>query len=161
MSMLWAAKQVTPAMLEEIKRNPGLLDGILKEAAVGVGALDLDKAWNGIHWILTGEIAGGDPPLSKIIYGGTEIGEDMGYGPARYLTAQDVREVADALSVLPRDSLRQRYDPAAMDEAGVYPSGWADEPEEGLTWLLERFDLMAPYFQDAAKKGNAILTFLY
>jgi hypothetical protein len=159
--MLWAAKQVTPQLLEECKRNPALIQQLLDEAAAGAGALNLDKAWNGVHWLLTGNIAPGDTPASRIIYGGTEIGEDIGYGPARYLSPQEVREAASELSKMAQESMIHRYNPQEMDEAGVYPSGWADDPKESLAWLLESYQRLVPYFLDAAAKGNAMLTFLF
>lgn len=48
--------------------------------------IDLDKAWNGIHYLQTGAALEGDPPLNFILFGGVEIGfEDVGYGAARAL----------------------------------------------------------------------------
>ncbi len=47
--------------------------------------LDLDKAWHGLHWLLTGTADDTDTPAGQAILGGTEIGEDKGYGPSRLL----------------------------------------------------------------------------
>src|SRR5512135_1798793 len=65
--------------------------------------LDVDKAWNGIHFLLTGDAQHGTPPLGFIV-GGKPLGDiDVGYGPARGFDAAEVRAIADALRPLTRD----------------------------------------------------------
>ena len=63
--------------------------------------------------------------LSQTILGGVEFGEDLGYGPARYLTLDQVGQIADELN---RPALQAemsaRFDPARMSELGIYPQGW-------------------------------------
>src|SRR5687767_14577361 len=55
--------------------------------ALGAGeglVTDLDKAWHGIHYLLTGTAAEGGKPLDFLVSGGREVGNvDIGYGPAR------------------------------------------------------------------------------
>src|SRR3954470_8881166 len=61
-------------------------------------ALDIDKTWHVIHFLLTGEAWGGEPPLVDAVLGGTELPEtDAGYGPFRYLTPAEVRATSQAL----------------------------------------------------------------
>src|SRR5438270_9992408 len=42
---------------------------------------DVDKAWHGIHFLLTDSDWEGEGPLAFILHGGREINEDLGYGP--------------------------------------------------------------------------------
>lgn len=42
--------------------------------------------------------------------GGTELGEDLGYGPARGLTAAEVQAVSAALSAISGEQLWSRFD---------------------------------------------------
>lgn len=42
----------------------------------------MDKAWHGIHYLLTGTAWEGDPPLNFLVTGGREVGtEEIGIGP--------------------------------------------------------------------------------
>src|SRR5512137_2747770 len=67
---------------------------------------DLDKAWHGIHWLLTGSTDGGDEPFCFLMFGGEPVGDvDVGYGPARALTSQQVAAWSSALSGISRDEL--------------------------------------------------------
>jgi len=49
-------------------------------------SVSLDKAWHGLHYLLCGALEPAPGPLGQAVFGGTEIGEDQGYGPARYFS---------------------------------------------------------------------------
>ena len=118
--------------------------------------LRIDKSWHGIHFLLTGSAWGGKPPLSNAVLGGQEFGPDLGYGPARYLTPDQVREVAAALDEIINAILRGRFNPKAMTKAEIY-SWHEDEGEGGLEYFLEYYAQVRAYFQQAARKGNGML----
>lgn len=51
--------------------------------------LSIDKTWHAIHFCLTRDPWGGEPPLVYAVLGGVPLGDDdLGYGPARFLTAE-------------------------------------------------------------------------
>lgn len=124
------------------------------------GSVDLDKAWHGIHWLLTRTAWGGDPPLAWAIVGGEDIGDDMGYGPARVVTPEQVREVAAALASLDDAGLAQRYDPEAMQAQQIYPTVWTRDGEEALGYLQHYFHVLARFYADAAQRGDAVLQWI-
>src|SRR5262252_6456460 len=103
--------------------------------------LDVDKAWNGIHFLLTGDANGGELPLGFIL-GGEPLGDiDVGYGPARAFDADQVRAIAAALTPLTRDVLAPRFDPAQLRAHNVYPGfrdGW-DQPDD-RDYLLDHYE---------------------
>ena len=67
--------------------------------ASGKGAsISLDKAWHGVHYLLCGKAEPGTDLESQAVMGGTEVGEDLGYGPARYFDADKVADIARELS---------------------------------------------------------------
>lgn len=48
--------------------------------------------------------------MNDVVLGGAPIGElDVGYGPARYLSPAEVKEVFEALNGLDWESLDDRY----------------------------------------------------
>lgn len=119
---------------------------------------DLDKSWNGIHYLLTGTAVEGDAPLNFLIHGGREVaGIDVGYGPARVLTSREVMEIGAALATIDRDELRRRFDPEAMAEAQVYPDIWADDAENALGYCLEYYDDLKSFIARAVTAGNGIV----
>src|SRR5262249_47562522 len=56
-------------------------------------SVSIDKAWHGLHYLLCGAPEPAPGPLGQAVFGGTEIGEDQGYGPARYFTVPPVPEI--------------------------------------------------------------------
>jgi len=120
--------------------------------------LCIDKAWDGLDYLLCSAMDTRQVPLDLAILGGREIGDDHGYGPARYLDTSEVRAVGAALSTVTHDTLRLHYDAAAMNEAEIYPGRWDDLPEsEHLDWLLQAFDEVCRFYQGAANHRNAVL----
>jgi hypothetical protein len=127
--------------------------------------LDVDKAWQGIHFLLTGTAWEGDPPLNFINSGtaGTWVGDvDVGYGPARAFDSGEVRAIAEELDKLPPASLRSRFDPQTMMDEGVYPEIWDRDPAEDdtLGYLLEYYDDLRSFVRRTADRGDGMLVYL-
>lgn len=122
---------------------------------------DLDKAWHGIHYLLTGSDWAGDPPLCYLLAGGEEVGDiDVGYGPARVLRSAQARAFHEALAGLPDDQLAGRYDPAAMTDADLYPSIWADTDSEPLEYLMEYLGDLRGFVAETAERGLGLVIWL-
>ena len=92
--------------------------------------LDMDKEWHGIHFLLNGTAWSTEGDYGQVVFGGQEVGADLGYGPARILYADQVSDLSRHLSDLSPDSLRERYDPAAMSNEMIYPDVWVREGNE-------------------------------
>src|SRR5690349_11334743 len=83
-SLLASPEQVTDFLRDSGGEDVGLSEN----------RLDLDKAWHGLHFLLTGTDWGGTPPLNFIVAGGETIGDvDVGYGPARAFTPEQLAEI--------------------------------------------------------------------
>jgi hypothetical protein len=121
--------------------------------------LSIDKAWHGLHFLLIGDAESTDGELGPVVLGGTEIGEDEGYGPARYFEPGEVAALAAALDRDGvEDEIAARYDPARMTELSIYPFGWEDDEEDEREWLLDAFREVRAFYRDAAADGSAVVT---
>lgn len=122
---------------------------------------DADKSWHAIHYLLTGTAEGGSFPLSFILNGGQQLGdEEVGYGPARIFTPTETAEIADALSGFTEESLKTRYDGKAMDRAKVYPQIWGRESEDNFDYAWENFVALREFIQTARTSGSYLLFYL-
>jgi Domain of unknown function (DUF1877) len=115
--------------------------------------LQLGKAWHGVHWLVTGRVDGGDPPLSDLISGGEKIGPDLGYGPATILPADTVAQVSKALDAIPADGLRAKFDLDKALAESIYSVQSAGDAE----WLIESYAELAAFYDFAARNGRAVL----
>jgi len=163
MGMIAGFRRLGDADLTRLRDEPELIiDYLGEEEPEGFGPfaeLDVDKAWHAIHFLLTGTAWEGEPPLNFIASGGTEMGDDLGYGPARGLTSAETRTLAKALEALPVESLMQRFSPAALTEAEIYPEIWDRPAKEDDTrgYVAEYYEQLRTFILDAAADGEALL----
>jgi hypothetical protein len=161
MGMTASFASITPDELEELKRDASNTHDLLfvrvnsGDVASGV---DIDKSWAAIHFMLTGSQWGGSEPELLPILGGTEIGADIGYGPARYLTPEQVLAAHRVLEPIPAAELKKRFVPAELEEADIYPTGiWLDEGMDGFEYIEHWYGQLRAFYAHAAKNGNAVL----
>jgi hypothetical protein len=124
---------------------------------------DLDKAWHGIHYLLTGTAWEGDPPLNFLLAGGREVdGIDVGYGPARTFSAVETRDIAAALARVSDQELRRRFAPDEMMHLEIYPEIWDRDPEEDdtLGYLMESVSSLRQALEIAVGRGYGLLVTL-
>lgn len=122
--------------------------------------LYLDKAWHGVHWLLARNAGSNDKPASKIVMGGTEIGQNLGYGKARYFSPVEVKRIAKLLAAIAPADLKKNYDPAQMDLANVYPNDWTEWEKDGerpFEMLLAAFNDVKAFYLRAARDGHAVV----
>ena len=137
MSMIMNLLRISKQELENYIQTPSLFEeklDVLYESEDNDDAfLDIDKAWSGILYLLTGKaFASGSPEdevdsLNRIFFSAQFFDEDMdvGYGPAHYLTPERVE--------------------------------WN---EEDFEYLYSHFQALQSFFATAASRGEAIVTFL-
>jgi hypothetical protein len=159
MSMIGNYLPVTQAELDALYRDPnGIADFLVAHRD---RIIDIGKAWHGIHFMLTGSVWDGPEPLNGVVLGGLPIGDiDLGYGPARGLSAARVKVVAEALEPMTEAIFCTRFDPGAMAQETIYPQIWAREGPEALKFLVEYFAVVRRVFLDAARNGHALILFV-
>jgi hypothetical protein len=143
---------VTPAEYEAIMR-PLRDAGAFGEAK---NVLNLDKSWHALHYLLTGSAEPVDTPLGQSILGGTDIGPDLGYGPARLLPPDQVRLIATALSKVSKETLVSCFDLPAMQTAKVYACSTESDLELAQSYLAR----IIHFYAEAAAVGSAMLLYL-
>ena len=79
------------------------------------------------------------------------------YGPVRYLTPDEVVEVADALSRISTDDLKAVYSVQALCDADREASWLWEDTESGREYLLSHYEHLAAFYQAAARENKAVL----
>ncbi|MDH4203038.1 MAG: YfbM family protein [Phycisphaerae bacterium] len=119
---------------------------------------DIDKAWFGIYFLLTGTTGVGKPPLNFLIIGGQEVkGCDIGYEPGRMFTSMQVKEIDEALQAISREEFESRFDPAKMMEEDIYPNIWDRPKEESLEYISENFVGLKKYIHRTAEQNMGMI----
>ena len=172
MGMLFEARMVSEQEAAEAQSSPDRLEALL-ESDDPDRVVDVDKAWHGIHWLLTGSPDDRPPAPRKrglfrrsapepdpagaewlAVLGGEPVGDDN--GSVRLLTPEQVAAVAAVLAPLDRDALGGRVDLLAMEAAELYPDIWGEEDvyEE---YLGPNYEVLRDFYLRAAAEGSAVL----
>ena len=155
--------RLSPITIEEV--DP---DAVPPEGATLVDPeshLDLDKAWQPLHFLLTGTALEGDEPGCYLVRGGEELAEDeeLGYSSIRALTPHQVSLFDEFLRKLSHDTLRQRFDDQRMLALGVYAKprrGARSGAEDEVVQVVEAFDALQSFIADTAKEGCGAIVYL-
>jgi hypothetical protein len=147
---------VAPDQVPELSRDEKALSELLFGGTPDA-RLEMDKEWHGIQFLLNGDPWSTRGTYGLVIFGGKEIGADLGYGPARVLTPRQVKDIASNLETLPIEQLRRRYDPKAMTRAEIYPGVWEREGPQALEWLLVGYRKLVDFYARAAAQGKAVI----
>jgi hypothetical protein len=154
----------SPVLQRELERQIERANAATRAAVSAGGSgpvLDLHKSWHVLHYLFTGEAHGGNPPANALL-GGRELGEDMGYGPARLHEPAATAAFARFLAPLTAAELQRRIDIRRMSALGIYCCD--DDGESGAAEINgdvgHYFPLLQGFVAEAAKDGHGLLMWL-
>lgn len=162
MSMIGHYLKLSSEQLAEIVGNPSKAGDLAypEDGNYPLDALDIDKSWHLIHFLLNGETWGGEGPLADAVLGGHELPDtDAGYGPFRYLEPEEVKSTAEALAAVSSAVLWSRFDAQRVQDAEIYPTPWGGD-EGDREYIEQNFEALKKYFSEAAGSGSALLLYL-
>lgn len=122
---------------------------------------DIDKTWQIIHFLLTGDSYEGSPPERNVIFGKSILSDevDIGYGPARFLNVIEVKEVHRFLQGLSADELWGRFDLDAIRKANVYPENWTGD-EEDREYLTDYYLNLVDFYARASENNLCLIQYI-
>lgn len=162
MSMILCLKPATDAEINDLLKDPETIDDFLdieEESAY----TELDKAWHGIHFILTNSDWEGDEPLCFLLSGGRSVGDiDVGYGPARALTSDQVAAFDSALEKIDETEFRKRFNPKAMSDNEIYPSIWdrTEDEDDTIGYLCSYFDDLKIFLKTTSQTRKGMIVWM-
>jgi hypothetical protein len=120
--------------------------------------IDVAGAWQGLHYLITGDPWDGRAPESDIVCGGrlltengsAELGMDV-----IYLAPERVKPAADHLATTPFAEIARRFDVQRMIAAEVQDAAeWTAETRDRV--LRPCYEALGRFFAAAATDGQAI-----
>jgi len=121
---------------------------------------DVDKMWHGVYFLLTGTSYEGETPVNLLLHAPPVSGEDMGYGPARGLSAAQTKALSGHLDGLPTSIVVSRFDGARMTALTIYPGIWDEDPAELKDELGGAFDRLQAYCRRCAGHDLGMLAWI-
>jgi Domain of unknown function (DUF1877) len=175
MGMYCELRQLNPDYAQKLLADPDQVlhyaerveSGRLPKEAQGED-LNLDKAWHGLHYLLTGTAWEGAEPAGYLLVGGQQVGDEQahdvfGYGPARILMPGEVAAFSTYVgTALSTAAVQQRFDPADMTRLDIYPEVWdrTDEAESNLEFLTDAAAELRGFLRRTAAAGLAVIIYM-
>lgn len=135
------------------------------ETAEDVELYDMDKLWDGLHFLLTGASAGApikDNLLSEAVIGTDLFSRDEDSDFLSYIYPERVHEIADALDTMDIRAVLGSFSPSAFASNQIYPSIWEENEKESLREeLAEAFQGLKQFFHTMATKDKGIVISIY
>lgn len=125
-------------------------------------AIELGKSWHMLHYLFTGSPVGTEMPGAALLCG-EDIGDDLGYGPARLHDHQVTIAFAGFLDSLDVAALQQRVACEEMLQMGIYgmPMGEGSDDDEDLRReIAANFPDLRNYVRHAAASGGGLMIWL-
>ncbi|HLP91679.1 MAG TPA: DUF1877 family protein [Nostocaceae cyanobacterium] len=97
-------------------------------------------------------------PLVNAIGAGTEIGYSTSFGAVRYLETEEIRQIVDGLILLSESGFQERYTRESEKAQPLSFIDWSED--EMIDWLIEYYNEIQAYYEDALSQQKAILLYL-
>ena len=128
--------------------------------------VDIYRHWDMLHYLLCETRRRCEPEdatglATKAIIGGAQLGETVRAVqgvPVRHLTPKEVGDVYFWMCELPKDALREHWDPPAMVEAGVYKMH-VTNGEADLEYLRDDLENLKDFYSEAFAFDEGVLAF--
>jgi hypothetical protein len=161
MAMIANLRPATDSDIERLLANPAEITRYLYgSGADSCERLELQKAWHAIHYALNGSRLGGDAPLNFLVSEGTPVGEiDVGYGPARIFTSEQVRRLASELILIAPEEVGRRVDLQRFDAEGIYPGNWQSNGYDA-NYVVDNYRNMRDLVARAASQGLGLILYI-
>jgi hypothetical protein len=117
--------------------------------------LDLGNSWHGLHYLLSGQPWGGEPPLGQAIWG--ECGSGVDDKVIRYVSAAEAAAIAKALDELPEAELAQRLQAWPAHEQDLYHRSGDWRNPQIRAHYLELTGELRQFYQDVASRGASVV----
>lgn len=136
------------------------LEEIGEEDATDI--LDIDKLWDGIHFLLT-NVSANEPiegnPLSEAIVGISVVDtEDF----IAIIKPQEVESIYKALQDVAIESMIQDLDVKKFEDAEIYPNIWIEEDKEELKEeLLATFNNIKEFYGEVLNCQKGVIVSIF
>lgn len=165
--MIACYQMVDEEMINELleKSEEDVFEEIEELQEMDEAVLDIDKLWDGLHFLLTKATAS-EPmegnPLSEAVVGVKRFSDDEDTDFIAYILPERVPTIMNELKHFDIDSAIEKFQPKEFAQNGIYPNIWMHEDKEELQEeLSECFLALMKFYEKVAKLRKAVIVSIY
>jgi hypothetical protein len=160
MSMILYLRRATEEQIAEIRSDPAAVSNFFFESCAKESGdlIDFDKAWQAVHYTLSGAEYYTDHALGALLLNSETVGDDMGYGAPWIIPHDRLAPFNDALALLSDDAIRARFDPEALVANDIYAFEECLKcPDEALNYIMQGIPALRRFAERCASTGSSAL----
>jgi Domain of unknown function (DUF1877) len=160
MSMILYVRRATDEQIDMVRNNPASISGFFFESGAHESGdlIDFDKAWQAVHFTLSGAEYYTDDDLGALLLNSEAVGDDMGYGAAWIIPHDRMANFHSALSKMSDEDIRLRFDPQALVDNDIYAyDDCVEYPDEALEYLMQGIPNLRLFAEKCASTGSSAL----
>ena len=135
----------------------------LEELEEELDVTDIDKMWDGLHCLLTGNSA--CEPIENNVLSEAVVGTSLFLEEEEFITyikPERITDIAMALNQFDIASAIANFNPQEFDSKEIYPSIWLRDDKDKLAEELTfAFEELKQLYQAVSKRGNAVIVSIY
>lgn len=163
MGMLGVYMLADEATIERLSNDEDLFEAVEEYGDESTTiAYDIDKLWDGLHFLLTGVSAQEtieNNPLSEAIVG-TKIFDCEDF--IAYTYPNHIKDIVDALNKADIEVLIESMDLSKFRKAKIYPNIWVKKDEKQLKAELKKeFLNLKAFYENALNSQTGVLVSIY
>lgn len=167
MGMMACYMEVDQDLIENLKTksDEDLFEEIETLGEQNITMYDMDKLWDGLHFVLTG-VSATTPIennlLSEAIVGTAMFSADDMSDFITYIYPERVGEILSALNDFDIKEALSDFSPRKLARNGIYPTIWVEEEKDDLkNLLIEEFNGLKEFFLDVKNNHKGIIVSIY
>ncbi len=125
--------------------------------------MDIDKSWQGIHFLLCNNIKNGEPPLGYVVPMVLEADVteacECEFG-AFHLNTIQITSCYDKIKDFTKDELLKMYDFSSMKEADIYPDVKNEDEEDFFMYISENFMSIKEFYKKAIDLNLEVIFYI-
>ena len=127
---------------------------------------DIDKMWDGLHFLLTGVSASqpieGDKLSESIVGVNVFNSEDENSDFIAYTKLVDLPKIIEVLTNVDLDKLRTEFNPSSFSKAEIYPDIWNNEEKDDLfNEMVQHYTNLLSFYKKALEEKANVIVSIY
>lgn len=121
--------------------------------------LNIDVYWEGINFLVNGKKTFGKHPLGSLIKSRSSFKKGPNFAHLSYNTSGVVKEINSKMRGFDRNQLKENYDAAKMEKAGLYPEPlW--KKTGTFDQLLEHFEKLVDFYRHCGRTNSGLIVYI-
>ena len=160
MGMIGHYLAIDEKVLQQIQNSP---EDLLNINIDEYPSIDIDKSWQGIHFLLCNSEAEGELPLGNVVPMRSENALDVeieDFIGVFVLSSKQVSEAYEAIKNINEEEVRSMYNFESFMENEIYPIVEDEDTDDFFDYIYENFKSVQEFYKSVSESGDGVIFYI-